>query len=660
VTWADRPGEADNEAFLADPEVDLSRDTSITLDANAARSLDVGTASPTEDLTTTLTDWRIPAGSTTPYGVVTGELPYQVHPWATPTAPVAVGRFLFEHNHLLGTPVITAEVPAHGRLPALTLHPRYQHYSAFIPKLDGQLNLPVVDVGTGSAAQFARVDVRGKVALIDIGDQTLAPLFGTDFASAQLQNAADAGAAAVFAYGNAGMPVLGSVPMPHSAYPLPTVALPAADGAALHERLASAPATLRIDSQPSIPDVYSLSYLEQGSIPAAPPLRVNDRALATVRESVHSDRPVSVSESWAPRRPAVFQPDDFAASYAALSLDDTPGPARRTEHIGPVSSAAWGRSVTMHDLDAMLRIDEGHTTSSLLGSTFNWDVFDRPTDREEDWGEAPTVPGQWAPATSVTEQTPANGRPECAACRFSGLLPDADMLPLLTTSVDAADHYGELTSYSNGQPIIPGSSGVDEWHLYSGGAELPQQSLVGVPGLFPYYAMPPGLADYRLTEHFIDGYPRGGYGTRADTTWTFHSQSPTGKQIPSSYDGLNICVSTCGAVPLLFLRYNLGLSADNRLSAPGQHAVTITAYSPPSTVAMPRAAGMTVQASFDGGVHWSRMSAVPLGGGSYRVVLVHPPLSATTGTVSLKATAWDAAGNRVEQVLRDAYGLAGR
>lgn len=651
VIWADRPGDPENEAFLVNPEVDLSQDTSITLDANAARKLDISTDRPTEIDGTTLGDWRIPAGSTTPYGVVSNQLPYLVQAWATPTQPVAVGRFLFEHDHLLGTPVISAEVLGHDRQPVVPLHPRYQHYSDFVPKLVGRSDLPVVDVGTGSAADFAKVDVRGKVALLSIGDQALVPLQGLQFPADALATAARQGAAAVFAYGNAGMPILSSIPMQHSAYPLPTVALPADEGAALHERLVQGPATLRIDSAPTVPDVYALSYVEQGSIPAALHRTVSDRALATVHNTFYGDRPISVQQVWGPRRPSVFQPDDFSVSFMALALVDTPGTATRTEHVGPVSATtSWFRSVDTFDLDAMLRIDLGHTTASFLGGTFTQDLFDQPSSSEEHWGEAPTAPGMWIPSTKVIQQLPQTSKPQCAMCRYAGLLPNADLLPLLTASTDAAGHYGELTMYSN-QPMVPNSPGVDEWHLYSGGTELPLQNAG-----FLYYALAPGSADYRLTEHFVDGYPRGGFGTRADTTWTFHSASPTGQDLPSDYDQLGLCADKCSVLPVLFLRYDLGLDSNNRLPAPGAHTVTITAYRQPSAVAQPRLAGLTVATSTDG-THWTRSPAVSLGGGRYRVTLTNPPSGAA---VSLKAEAWDVAGNRVEQVLSDAYGLSPR
>ncbi|HET8589174.1 MAG TPA: S8 family serine peptidase [Nakamurella sp.] len=656
--WADGPGDLDNEALMIDPQVTIASDTSITLDANEAVELDVTVPRPTEIEQTTMSAWRIPAGSSIPYGVVTNAIPYRVQTWATPTPNVGVGTFLFEHNHLLGTPVVTAEVPRHGNRPALALHPRYQSPSAFVSKLDGgRQDLAVVDVGSGTAEDFAAADVRGRVALIDIGTQNLSPSVFGPFARAELERAAEAGAAAVFGYGDAGTPAMGNIPSGHSAYPLPTMGLPAEEGRALAARLAHGQVTVRIVTLPAIPDVYSLAYLEQGSIAADQRRHVTDESMVTIRSTVHADRPVSLTEMWLPSWPTVFRPDDFAAAFTTVRMEDTTGPGTRTEHVGPVDPRnVWSRSVGTDDLAKMLEIDTGHTIDSALGVTFSMDVFARPGQRSEDWGQSPTPPGMWAPPASLVRQLDANKQPECAACRFSGMFPGGDVLPLFTMGTDAAGHYSELTTFST-NPLAPGSAGTDEWHLYSGGTELPQQSLNGTPGQFPFYVLPPERADYRLTQHFVNQFALGGHGTRADTTWAFSSQTAADRQIPDGYDGLGLCAVSCGVLPLLFLRYDLNLDLHNRAPAPGAHTVIITAYRQPATVPLPRVAGLRVQSSTDGGEHWQDAPVHPLGDGRYRVTVVH---HAGSGTVSLRTEAWDAAGNRVQQVLTDAYGLAGR
>lgn len=657
MAWKDRPGDFDNDTLLANPQVDLSQDTSITLDANTAQKIDFDLDRPTEIYGSTMSAWQIPAGSSTPYGVVTDQLPYLVQAWATPTGKATVGKFVFEHNHVLGTPQITAEIPRRGEQPALVLHPRYQHYSVLIRKLDGRMRLPVVDVGTGSATEFATADVRGKIALIDIGDQALTPINGLPFPFEALTRAAGAGAAAVFAYGNAGMPVMDVVWGVRGNYPLPTVALSAEEGAALRDRADAGPVSLRIDSEPTVPDIYDLFYTEQGAIPASLHRRISDRALATVQPTYHASTPIAVTENWSVSRSSVYPQDSSAASHTGVTLFDTPGPTTRTEHLGPVSGdAVWSRIVSSDDLATLFRYGE-HVAASARNLVTTVAMYDQPGFYREDFNQAPVVPGMAVPSPEVAQQLkPTDSGPTCAVCRYSGVWPGGDMLLLMTSAMDGDGHFGPPTSFSNKSPFP--THPVDEWHLYSGDSELPQFGLLS-SGVLPFYVLPQGqAADYRLTEHYVDEFPVDGYGTHADTTWTFHSTAPTGKDIPDGYDSFGVCLHTCEVEPLLFLSYQFNLQIDNTLPAPGVHAFTVTAYHQPSESVMPKVAGLSMQASVDGGKHWDPVLTLPLGGGRYQVFLLHRQLTGDTGTVSLRTEAWDTAGNRINQTLTDAYGLA--
>lgn len=653
VVWADSPGEVNNLALLSNPEVKVTADTTVTLDAGKARKIAFDTPRPTEVMDTTLSLWRIPAGSDTPYLFATGELPYLVQPWVTPTAPVTEGKLVLGHTHLLGTPVITAKVA--GRA-GPTLHPRYQNYASAIPKLDGALRLPVVDAGSGSAEDLAKVDVKGKIALIGAGN-SIAPIVGTDFPRAEVAAASQAGAAAVFLYPKAGRPLTGQLPVPHRVYPLPTIGIPAEEGQALRQRLAAGPVTVEVNGQPGIPDVYVLSYFDQTAIPRSVRYRISDSQLMNLRPTVYGDRPVTTFQQWNPTRPDLVSVDSDIALLTRVQLQDTAGPRTRTEHVGPVSgSMLWDRGIALFDRDRYLLNDPARPITALLGFLNSADVFARPGVRAEDWWQSPVAPGAARLSPGVVRVRPGAGV-QCAACRYSGVVPDGDLFPLFTFGIDSSGHLGELTTYSNITTLNPERRGADEWHLYAGAAELPQGSLLGVPGAFPFYVLPKGSATYRLTEHFVDWQAQGGYGTHADTTWTFTSRDPTGNEIPAGYDTLKVCTGACRVEPLLFLGYQLNLGRDNRVRAPGRHTFTVTAYRQPGTVRLPRLAGLTVSASIDGGAHWTKVPAVAIGGGSYRVTVAQPRLSGSTATVSLRTEAWDVAGNRVVQTLPDAYGL---
>lgn len=68
--------------------------------------------------------------------------------------------------------------------------------------------------------------------------------------------------------------------------------------------------------------------------------------------------------------------------------------------------------------------------------------------------------------------------------------------------------------------------------------------------------------------------------------------------------------------------------------------------------------GLELEASFDDGATWTDARVIrPLGNGAYWVMIKHPKLSDTTGAVTLRARAWDNAGNEVSQTIDRAYGL---
>lgn len=89
----------------------------------------------------------------------------------------------------------------------------------------------------------------------------------------------------------------------------------------------------------------------------------------------------------------------------------------------------------------------------------------------------------------------------------------------------------------------------------------------------------------------------------------------------------------------------------------------VTAYHHESDA--PAITGLRVWTSTDGGDTWNPAKVISGGrdgGGerTYRVTATYPTLSETEGAVSLKAEAWDADGNRIEQVIKDAFKLADR
>ena len=178
-------------------------------------------------------------------------------------------------------------------------------------------------------------------------------------------------------------------------------------------------------------------------------------------------------------------------------------------------------------------------------------------------------------------------------------------------------------------------------HLYNqAGRQLPPTSFDG----FATYQLPAGLARYRLVT--------------ATTTWDFTSSRPATDQTP---DG-TVCVGTgngtstapCQADPLVFLRYDAGLSLNNTVT-PGTHQIRVSGYH--QDPAAPAVTSLKLWTSTDGGRTWQPAQVTGGRDGMFTAVYT-VPASGTNGHVSIKAQASDATGNDITQTLSNAYGIA--
>jgi hypothetical protein len=269
------------------------------------------------------------------------------------------------------------------------------------------------------------------------------------------------------------------------------------------------------------------------------------------------------------------------------------------------------------------------------------DSFAKPQRRVEDWGTQPMVPGAaLAPRTWI---------PFCSGCREG----DTFWPQVYLTNDDPAFTAGiiGLTYPVNAEP--------DFWrglHLYRDGAEIP---LTPFMGFYPSYRLPPDTGRYRLVMDADAGR------NNTLTVWDFTSRGTANGNTAGGGDkcvlqGLEAGPSPgCRAEPLIFLRYSgLDLSLRNVAEAPGAKRFEVTTYRQRSTVASPAIAGLKLWVSYDGGGKWTQALVQPKGNGRFAVTVVHPPAKhRASDTVMLRAEAWYAEGNRVEQTVRNAYYL---
>jgi len=598
------------------PQFTVAGPTTISVDADHAVPVTVTTPQPASNfgVPDSLESTRIlPSGqwSSSVLDAAYGDNNW----WAVPSAAsqrATVGAYNFNPGVTLGRPPVTAFVTGPGHL---ALHPLYPMYSqaydndlARPNRFTGRHTLSLVDAGNGTAADFQKVDARGRLAMVRAQSDWVMPwqLVNAEHAGAAgvLVNAASHGgyvdALPVYMYTNSGGPKV-----PRN---MPFAEIDAQEAAALTGLLARGSVSITIDDTGPSRYAYFLSFNQESGIPGSLHYAVSGRQLATISASYHSVAATAMSES-----PAAFAPD---ISFAGADSVFFAGPVAQREYYGPVAPG------TVWWLQPEIPFD----ASGLPTLT----VFGEPTSETLTWNETPTALGALAEQASVGAAQPGAYWEYCAACRQGNTFYPIFWLVGGANPEAAVDVGG----------FRPGSI-----HLYNqAGREIPPTPFGGLAS----YQLPPQPAGYRLVA------PLG----NESTTWHFTSAAPGRDQTPPG----TLCLGTiaqvstapCSAPPLVFLRYDAFTGLANSVTAPGVHRIEVTAYhqapgSPPIT-------SLRLWVSTNGGKDWQPLQAVGRGG-TYQAFYSVPALADTDGYVSVKAQAADAAGNDVAQTILNAYSL---
>jgi subtilisin family serine protease len=650
VEWRDASG-APNAALVAAPDVDARNDTTVVLDLRRAKRIGADTPRPTERYvhqfgfeSTVAGGWARARVEIRMYGAMTL--------WTLPTVKPTVGSFYAYSQQVHITPRLSMRIA--GR--HTTLDARYQTPNAAVSddkilRFDGRHTLPVVYAGRGTPEDIAGLDLRGKLALLDLSD--ICGFTCTDYGTARVRAVAAAGAAGVAGFGSAGRGFLD--PDPYAArptwpaHPVPTVSLAAEQGRALRDALTRGPVSVDITGSVDPEYVYALTYPWEDRIPKSLSGRVDGDELYRIDNRIHADGPAKATLSWSASLPEPSYPKRVGNG------NDLPvrAPSEITTYYGPVSrNVGWfhGAMVSYDAAPGIVR--PGGWADTKI------EEFTRPGHRVEEWGEHPLVPN----TSQYTSSTADYFTRTCLSCR------NGDMF----NPVHVLDNDGLGSGYQ-AYDISNGYYGDEqtELRLYRDGVEVPrQQGLVWIaPPWFAYvnayFTLPPERANYRLTERHptLAGAQR--WARTVETEWTFTSERPK-SGYTSTADGAN-CMGwymtwprpndVCQATSQLFVGYDLGLSLDNTLRAGKAHRITLSAAHSPFLKPAPKVSKLELWTSVDDGAHWTQVRTAPVGGGQYTATVRHPALTDTTGAVSLRVRAVDAAGNTVTQTVHRAYGL---
>ncbi|MER5419154.1 S8 family peptidase [Streptosporangium roseum] len=656
LSWVDSDDRY-NETFLINPEVTVTGNTEITLDARQASQVRFSTPKPAEPLNNiwVVATQRTIANGQTYGGTVSSGLQHGAWAkvWAIPTKPVTKGKFRFAGQWTLGQAQVTMTA---GRHRPITLNPVAPQHIDFgtgpiqgnqpdWKPFTGTRNLPLVDVGAGRAEDIAGKDLRGKLILMETG---LAPDGSVSCWTwiSRIIPIREAGAAGVAIFPSKGglctlpigieQEINTGDPKPIS---IPNVSLSNKEGLKLRARLASEPVSVQVTGTPDTPYTYVLKPYAEGSMPKSMHYTFTDRQLTRVDLDVHASQPARFN-NWR----TVYKQDDVLATTTSTSdfgAMGFTGPTSRTEWIGPVDPAViHSHGMSSSNLDR----------TSFYDARFRVEVFDRPGRTRQQWFTAGLTPG----AQTASEKVYALADKDAPPLSTQGI----DLVCMICVQGDTLWAEFAPAGTTDNHPISAGFWKTDalltpnyDLHLYRDSKEIPRVTVPGLDNL-PAFTLPEGAGTYRLTAK----------NAQHDTEWTFRAPPAKEHVLPGSFCKYWIIegvTEQCRPTPVVFAGYDLGdtLALDNTVRAGRSHRFTVEAYHSPSAAKMPKIAGLKLWMSTDDGAKWTPVSVKRDRDGAYTASTRYPSLRDTKGAVSLKVEAWDAEGNRLKQTSTRLFNL---
>ncbi|MER6999071.1 S8 family serine peptidase [Streptomyces sp. NPDC000410] len=452
----------DTVAYLGRPQLELTDDTTVVLDARKAHRLQVATDRPSETRGATLAFARSWDDTWLHAGTITGGRRTGAY-YASVDGRAHDGDFEFGSYWRRYAPQITELAVTGGPV----LHPVTAGVGS--ANLDGTGSAQLVDAGSGTAGELAAAGAKGRIALVRVPDDSTA-------VDEQARAAKAVGALAIVAhraapgrwYPSAGF--LGA--------PLPALAVPADEAAQLITLLATGPVGLRWQATAKSPYVYDLAFPEDGPVTSARTYRVRDAKLGATEATY---RAMGVGgdyvDSASARRPGTGQ-RIFLGSFADL----VPAPGRRTEY---------------HSAD-------GTAFDRAVSSSFPWGEFMLGAPHTYENGERRTE-SWYGGVVAPTAPRDASGKPVLVAERQDNLIGVA------TAFWGDSEHAGEAGSFGD----------IGSLTLSRDGEEIGRSAYP-----FGVFEVPAEDAAYELTLRTMKiGSPAAVWKRSTDlsTVWTFRS-----------------------------------------------------------------------------------------------------------------------------------------
>jgi hypothetical protein len=341
---------------VADPEVDLHKDTVVTLDARNGKKVTVQTDEKDARPISWTNGMVVDTGAR---GV--GYYSYSAYNDYTAPTTKHTKEFRYFDRMKLERPQVrlTVDKPESFEVPV--------EWIPGSPQTTDTRALSAVDVGHATPGEIAAADLKGKLAVFTLGDGE-----GLEF-SPRARAIADAGAnSALFHFSGSSVRLM-------EAPPLPLTATFGPEGA----RLAKLPnASVTLTGLPVSPYRYELVFPSYGDIPANVTYRPRNSDLATVKATYRA--PVDgVGYT------TMFATDGKYDLEGGLESTATPLPHERTEYYSP---ATWANSVNVLAGGAAQHYEAAKRT------------FKPGQKATGDWGKAVIGPGVTGPVAFLSTE----------------------------------------------------------------------------------------------------------------------------------------------------------------------------------------------------------------------------------------------------------------
>ncbi|WP_329269737.1 S8 family peptidase [Streptomyces sp. NBC_01451] len=257
-TWIpdrDAGGTVVGTSVVTSPEIKVGGDTEVVLDARKAVEIKPRTKQNSEFKGFSTNVHREGPGNA--WGLTYSQGFWTDHVYVTPTPQVTIGSLEFSAKFRLYEKELTASVTGPEKTELSSLY-YSQTYEDFPLKISGDHKVRAVDAGGGTEADFAGLDVKGKVAVVRVG--------ATDRAQSALDNATKAGAGYLIVYRDKPGFWIEAV---DRATTVPLMIATGEEGAELTGLLKTGKkVTLKLSGTPVSPYVYNVLVAQSGSISA--------------------------------------------------------------------------------------------------------------------------------------------------------------------------------------------------------------------------------------------------------------------------------------------------------------------------------------------------------------------------------------------------------